>query len=115
MFEFLSHELREGLERARKKASPRARKLAVHWGDAAFPIRRLWSDGFAIDVVPEGKLRGFVEVHEGARHIMTCLIQAIDVEGDELICSFKRSSVVSDHVPLDYVRDDGPQLYLPRQ
>lgn len=115
MFTYLSAEVREGLERARQKASPRSRRLALHLGDDVYPIRRVWNDGFAIELGRVNRLRGHVEIHEGSRHILTCLIAATDVQDDELICHFKRVSPVLDRAPLDYeVEEELPILLSKR-
>lgn len=115
MFTFLSAEVREGLARAHKKSSARSRRLSVHLGDAVYPIRRIWEDGFAIELGPQIRLRGHVEIHEGPRHILSCLIQAIDVQENELICLYKRVSPVHDRAPLDYEVDGEQPVLLPRQ
>lgn len=116
MLEHLPAEVREGLERARKRSSARSRRLAVHLGDAVFPILRLWEDGFAIDAARLPHLRGFVEVHEGPRLILTCLIQATEVLDGELICTFKRATLALDRAALDYeVETETPAGLLPRQ
>ena len=114
MLEHLPAEVREGLERARKRSSARSRRLALHLGDAVFPILRLWDDGFAVDAARIGHLRGFIEIHEGPRLLMTCLIQAAEVQDGELICTFKRSSPAHDRAALDYeVETERPAGYLP--
>lgn len=116
MLEHLPDDVREGLERARKRASARSRRLALHLGDAVFPILRLWDNGFAVDAGRIGALRGFVEIHEGPRLILTGLIQATEVQDGELICTFKRVTVASDRAALDYeVETEQPAGLLPRQ
>lgn len=113
MMEFLPVDIREGLERAQRRASPRSRRLAVHLGNAAYPILRFWEDGFAIDAATIQRLRGFVEIHEGPRQILSCLIQATDVQDGELICTFKWIAPVRDRAALDYeVDEDVPMLLL---
>lgn len=115
MLEFLPAEVREGLERARKRSTARSRRLALHLGDAVYPIRRMWDGGFAVEADRLTRLRGFVEIHEGSRHILTCLIEATDVADGELICTFKRVSPVRDRAALDYeTADDMPRVLLPR-
>lgn len=102
MLEYLPAEVREGLDRARKRASARSRRLALHLNDAVFPILRLWEGGFAVDAARISHLRGFVEIHEGPRLILTCLIQATDVQDGQLICTFKRATPAQDRAALDY-------------
>lgn len=116
MLEFLPAEVREGLERARRRAPARRRKLALHVGDAVFPILRLWDDGLAVEASRLNRLRGFVEIHEGGRPLLACLIVASDVTEGELICSFKRAARIPDRAALDYeLPDDRPTTLLPRQ
>lgn len=116
MLEYLPAELREGFERARKRSSARSRRLALHVGDAVFPIKRLWDDGMALDSQRLPQLRGFVEIHEGPRHILTCLIVASEVDGDDLICTFKRATPAIDRAALDYeVSSDQPSGLISKQ
>ncbi|MDO9526487.1 MAG: hypothetical protein Q7J57_13280, partial [Gemmobacter sp.] len=74
MLEHLPQEVRDNLARAKKRSGARARRLSLHLGDAVFPVLRLWEDGFAIDANRLPKLRGFIEIHEGPRLLMSCLI-----------------------------------------
>lgn len=116
MLEHLPAEVREGLERARKKSSARSRRLALHLNGAVFPILRLWDSGFSIDAARVAHLRGFVEIHEGPRLLLTCLIQAVEVLDGELICTFKRATPAQDRAALDYeVETERPAGLLPRQ
>lgn len=116
MLEYLPAELREGFERARKKSSARSRRLSLHIGDAVFPIKRLWDGGLALDAARLPQLRGFVQIHEGSRHSLTCLIVASEVEGGELICTFKRATAPTDRAALDYAVDgDQPAGLITRQ
>jgi len=116
MLEFLPADVREGILRAQRRAPERRRKLALHVGDAVFPIVRLWDSGFAIDASRLNRLRGFVEIHEGARPLLSCLIVASDLAEGELICTFKRATPILDRAALDYeLREDQPTILLPRQ
>ena len=116
MLEHLPAEVREGLERARKRSSARSRRLALHIRGAVFPILRLWDGGFSVDAARLPALRGFAEIHEGPRLMMTCLIMAAEVSEGELICTFKRATPVLDRAALDYeVEVDPPRALLPRQ
>ncbi len=115
MLSFLSKEVREGLESARNSAERRKSRLRVQVGEAVFPVRRFWHDGMALDAKLTPHLRGLVDVYDGSRHIFQCLIVASVAEGDELICDFKRSTIVGDAAPVDFVRDENaPVGYLPK-
>jgi hypothetical protein len=107
MLEHLPQDIREMLGRPRRRDRLRGRRLRLHLGDAVFPIRRLWDDGFAIDAARLTRLRGRVEIREGQRRVWTCLIVAAAIEGDELVCSFKRLSPAQDSAPADYWRGEG--------
>jgi hypothetical protein len=113
MLEYLPKEVREGLEAARKRANKRKSRLRVQVGDAVFPVLRFWDEGFALDASMTSHLRGLVDVYDGARHIFQCLIIASSVENGELVCEFKRSTMVSDHAALDFWRDENaPVAFL---
>ena len=115
MLEFLSQEIRDGLEAARKRDLKRKSRLRVQVGGAVFPILRFWDEGFALDAALTPHLRGLVDVYDGANHIFQCLIVASVEENGELVCDFKRSTAVLDRPALDYWRDENaPVGYLPR-
>lgn len=116
MFEFLSKEVREGLEAARKAALKKKSRLRVEVGNAIYPVLRFWHAGFALDAeFSPSKLRGLVDVYDGSRHIFQCLIVASTIEDGELVCEFKRATAVSDRAPLDFWRDENaPVAYLPK-
>ena len=115
MLNFLSKEVREGLDFARKSEQRRKSRLRVQVGDAVFPILRIWSGGFALDAALTPQLRGLVDVYDGAKHIFQCLIIASVPEGDEVICDYKRATLVAGRPALDYVRDEqAPVGFLPR-
>jgi hypothetical protein len=115
MLEFLPKEVRDGLELARKRSNRRKSRLRVQVGEAVFPVLRFWDEGFALDASMTPNLRGLVDVYDGARHICQCLIVASSVENGELVCDFKRSTMVSDRAPLDFWRDENaPVAFLPK-
>ena len=114
MLEFLPPEFRIGQSAGPKARAERKSRLRVQVGDAVFPVLRFWHDGLALDAAFTPKLRGLVDVYDGARHIFQCLIVASTVENDEVICTFKRSTAVVDAAPLDFWRDENaPVAYLP--
>jgi len=115
MLNFLSKEVREGLDSARKSEQRRKSRLRVQVGQAVFPILRIWEGGFALDAALTPQLRGAVDVYDGANHIFQCLIVASVPEGGEVVCEYKRHNIVADRAALDFVRDDfAPAGYLPR-
>lgn len=110
---FLSKEVREGLDAARAQDRNRKSRLRVQVGGAVFPVLRFWHDGMVLDGKLTPHLRGLVDVYDGSRHIFQCLIVASVTDGDELICDFKRSTIVDDRAPVDFVRDENtPIAYL---
>jgi hypothetical protein len=58
---------------------------------------------------------GLVDIYDGSRHVLQCLIVASEIDAGELVCSFKWATAVTGKAPLDYWRDENaPVGYLPR-
>ncbi len=115
MLEFLPQEVRDGIDAARRRDQRRRSRLRVQVGEAVFPVIGLWDDGLALDADLTPHLRGLVDVYDGARHLMQCLIVASTVENGQLICDFKRSTAVADRAPLDFWKDENaPVGFLPK-
>ena len=115
MLSFLSKEVRDGLELARKAKERRKSKLRVQVGDAVFPVLRFWHDGFVLDGALTAHLRGLVDLYDGSRHVFQCLIVASTIDGDEITCEFKRLTHVADKAPLDFWLDPAlPVGFLPK-
>lgn len=114
MLEFLPPDFRISQASGPKQRAGRKVRLRVQVGDAVYPVVRFWHDGLALDAALTPRLRGLVDVYDGARHIFQCLIVASTIEKDEVICTFKRSTAVVDAAPLDFWRDENaPVGYLP--
>ncbi len=104
MNDFLPDAVRQGLDQARKASLRRKDRLCVHDGDHVYGIRRFWEGGFALDADVAEKLRGRVEIYDGARHLYQCLIVGSAVERDERVFDFKWLHPVTDAAPVDYER-----------
>lgn len=114
MFEILPKDIREGLEEARRRAARRRSRLRIHVGAEVYPVLRYWGRGFALDAARVAHLRGLVDLYDGSRHLMQCLIVASEVAEGELICTMKRATVAADRAPLDFERDESAPIgYLP--
>ncbi len=115
MLEFLPKDVRDGLEAAQKRDRARRTRLRVQLGEAVYPVLRLWDQGFALDAARTTRLRGLVDLYDGARHISQCLIVASGVENGELICEFKWSTPAADRPAPDFLQDEtAPAGYLTR-
>ena len=112
MSTFLSKEILDGLEQARKHDLRRNSRLRVHVDDEIFPVLRFWEKGFALDAEDAPHLRGLVDLYDGSRHIYQCLIVASEREHGEMIYEFKRSTAVVDKAPLDFARDENAPIAL---
>ena len=112
MTDFLPKDVLDGLEEARRRARKRKARLRVRAGDAEFAVHRLWDTGFAVDIADAPRLRGRVDIYDGARHLWQCLIVASSQDGDEMVYDFKRHTAASDRAPLDFVRDENAPVAL---
>ena len=115
MLEYLPQDVRDGLANAQRRAAKRRSRLRVQVGEAVYPILRLHDDGMVIDAGMAPHLRGLVDIYDGSRHLCTALIVASTVENGELVCDFKRSTLVTDRPALDFWRDENaPVALLPK-
>jgi hypothetical protein len=113
--EILPKELLTKLRAAQDKAERRRSRLRVVAGGQSYTVLRRWKGGLALDAAQVSQLRGLVALHDGGRHLATCLIVASAIEDGELICSIKSEIAVRDRAALDFVRDEAaPVGYLPR-
>ncbi len=104
MNDYLPEAVRLGLEQARKTSLRRKDRLCVHDGDKVYAVRRFWESGFALDAEAAEKVRGRVEIYDGARHLYQCLIVGSAIEGGERVFDFKWLHPVTDAAPVDYER-----------
>jgi hypothetical protein len=114
MLEHLTDEIRDGLGLARQRKARRSR-LRVQVGDALYPVLGLTESTLVFSADEPPRLRGCVDVFDGARHILQGLIVAAQAEAGVITCAFKRRNLVTDTPPADYSRDpDAPAGLLPR-
>lgn len=116
MLEYLPKDLEDGFAAARRRALRRRSRLHIQVNNTVYPILRLWADGFSLDAgMTPGALRGLVDLYDGPRHKLQCLIVASETNLDELICTFKRATPVADRAAPDYwLGENQPNTYLPR-
>ncbi|MFD1911497.1 hypothetical protein [Halodurantibacterium flavum] len=115
MLEYLPQDLREAIAAAHRREQRRKGRLCVHVNGAVYPILRWWEDGFALDGRLAPQLRGHVDVYDGPRHICRGLIVASLDDGEEVVCEFKRNTMVGTTPPLDFIREgEAPAGFIPR-
>lgn len=115
MSEYLPEAVRKGLEDARLAMLRRSHRLCVHDGDRIHRVLRLWDGGFAVAAKDAPRLRGFVDLYDGPRHIYQCLVVTSREEEGERVFEFKWHTPVEDRPPADFVRDtDLPAALIPR-
>lgn len=113
MHEEMPEELRAALRAAGPGDASRdggarqgASRLTLRVGRARYPVLRLWSGGLALPAEAGPRLRGRVDVYDGARHLFHCLIVASQEASDEVICEFKQATAATTAPPPDYAPDD---------
>ncbi|KIC41712.1 hypothetical protein RA28_20165 [Ruegeria sp. ANG-S4] len=113
MSTYVSREIRAELDAARIASLKKSSRLRVELGDNSFKILRLWRDGFAVEAAETPRLRGLVDIFDGANHLYQCLIVAAQEDGGEMQYEFKRNTVATDKAPLDFYRaPDAPIALL---
>ncbi len=58
------------------------------------------------------KLRGLVDIYDGARHLYQCLIVASEAQDGEMIYEFKRHTAAVDRAPLDFSPEENAPVAL---
>jgi len=115
MDNFLSEEVRKGLEQARSRASKKSDRLCVHMDDEVYRISKTFENGFGLPAGKHVELRGLVDVYDGPKHLYQCLIVCSELVDDEVHYEYKRSTEASDQAPVDFVRsEDAPVALLTR-
>ena len=115
MSSFLPQSVREELAAAQKFARRRRATRVVHVGDEAFPILEMTQSGFAVEAADAPRLRGFIDIYEGARHLYQALIVASEQHGDLMRYEFKRNTAAATTASVDFETSfDRPVALLPR-
>lgn len=116
MSDILPESVRDVLREAGRAAERRKSRLTVVSNGQRQRVLRLWSKGFAVETAEDApRLRGLVDIYDGARHVCQALI-VLDVDADgERVYEFKRNTAALDSAPLDFERpEDAPVALLPR-
>ncbi|MGX9351991.1 hypothetical protein ACS3QZ_12380 [Shimia sp. W99] len=102
MSTYVPPEVQKGLDAARKKDLKRRNKLRVEADGRSFRVLRFQEDGFTLDVEDAPHLRGLVDLYDGGRHFLQCLIVASEEEAGEMRYEFKRATQATDKPPVDF-------------
>jgi len=114
MLEFLPDDVRKELAAAQKTARRKRATRVVHVGDEAYPILEMTEDGFSVEADTAPRLRGFIDIYDGPRHLYQALIVASEQAGDLMRYEFKRNTAATGSAPVDFERpDDRPVGLLP--
>ncbi|WP_158966140.1 hypothetical protein [Chachezhania sediminis] len=112
MTTYMSREVQDGLDAARREALAKSSRLRVGMGDKTFPVLKMWQDGFSVDAEKVPSLRGLVDLYDGARHLRRALIVASEEEAGMIRYDYKLSTEAADSAPLDFYRDPGAPVAL---
>ncbi len=109
---YFSPDVMAGLRKARMKDAMKKNRLRVHDGEVDYPVVRIWETGFSMPLGKAPNLRGFVDLFDGSRHLLQCLVIRSEPDGDHMIYDFKRRTVVLDAAPKDYAEDANAPVAL---
>lgn len=112
MSTFLPPDVQAGLDAARKQAMRDKSRLRVQAGDRTYKVLAAWDGGFSIDLNDVETLRGRVDLYDGARHLLQCLIIASESDGDVMRFEYKRMTEASEEQPLDFARAENAPIAL---
>ena len=103
MSEFLPKEIRDQLAASQRSAKRKRATRSVHIGDEAFAILEMSNDGFAVIADEAPRLRGLIDIYDGAQHLYQALIVASSQDGDMMRYDFKRNTAAVRDAPVDFV------------
>ena len=112
MTTFLPKEVKEDLEKARAIEKRRRARHRIRFDGNMYPVIDLWENGFSVESKDAPKMRGLVDIFEGSTHLSRCLIIASNEWNGEVAFEFKRSTLVEDQAPIDFVRPKGSPIAL---
>lgn len=112
MDEFLPETMRDAIHAARTAKLKAKSRLRVLSDGQTYPVLRSWDRGFALDASDTPHLRGLVDLYDGTRHLIHCLIVASSEEAGEMRYEFKRRTRANTTPPLDYIRPDTAPVAL---
>ena len=102
MSDVLPAEISAAIEEARRSGRRGRHRLRVEIGGQSLTLLRLWKTGFAVDGNDAPRVRGLVDIYDGARHLSHCLVMAAAVENGEVRFEFKRATPAADRAPRDF-------------
>lgn len=112
MSSFLPKSVRDELAAAQKSARRRRATRVVHVGDEAFPILEMTEGGFVVEAEAAPRLRGFIDIYDGARHLYQALIVASEQQGDLMRYEFKRNTAAMTTPPVDFETSESQAVAL---
>ncbi|QOL81613.1 hypothetical protein F3W81_12720 [Pseudooceanicola spongiae] len=112
MTTYLPKDITDGLIAARKLAQRKASRLRVEVDGKSYKVLRRWQNGFSVEADVAPRLRGLVELFEGATFLSSCLIVAAAEEDGEMQYEFKRSTAARDQAPLDFQQEEEAPVAL---
>lgn len=109
--EHLQTEISDALHASKPKRA--AKTYTVRTVDSAFPVLKLWRDGFEVAEVDAPRLRGHVEIFSGEERIARCLIVLAKAEFGVATFEFKHRTDDTRPGPVDYaIEEDAPVALL---
>ena len=116
MSTFLPTDILDHLEEARRRGWHTSPHLRIEAGAQRLAVTRAWEGGFALHASTAPKLRGLVDLYDGARHLKRCLIVASEKDGEEMCYELKVVNDATDEQPVDFERaSDAPIALLPKR
>lgn len=102
MTTFVPKEVQAGLDSARLASMKSTSRLRLAASGNTHPVLRLWKTGFSVEAATAPRLRGYVDLYDGAIHLFQCLIVASEEENGEMQFEFKRLTAVADQAAVDF-------------
>ena len=105
MSTFLSKDVLAGLEDAHKISIKKKNRLCVEFNKTRYPVMVLKQNGFSLEAEIAPEIRGLVDLYDGNKHLLQCLIVASKEENGIVHFEYKRKTATTTDPPKDFYQE----------
>jgi len=86
--------------------------LRIEVDGAVYPVINAWNSGFSVAIEDCPRLRGFVDLYDGARHVASCLVVCATKDAGTMRYDYKRVTKAQSKGAVDFELDETAPVAL---